>query len=76
MGLLRTLISMPVVGPLRGTAWIAGKINEAAERELNDPAAIRKALATLESQLLAGEISEADYDEAETVLLQRLKAMS
>lgn len=74
MGLLRSLLALPVSGPMKGTMWIAGKIHETAEQELNDPAAIRKALAMLEQQLLAGDISEDDYDEAEAVLLMRLKA--
>ncbi|MEO0339249.1 MAG: gas vesicle protein GvpG [Bacteroidota bacterium] len=41
MGILRNLLTLPVAGPLRSTAWIAGKIHEAAEKELNNPAAIR-----------------------------------
>ncbi|MEM8537580.1 MAG: gas vesicle protein GvpG, partial [Pseudomonadota bacterium] len=76
MGLLRQLLTLPVAGPLRGTGWIAEKIHEAAEKEHNSPAAIRKALAALEAQLLAGEISEDEYDQAETALLQRLQAAS
>lgn len=73
MGLLRTLVTLPVAGPLQGSLWIARKIHEAAEQELNDPAAIRRALARLEQQLLAGEISEEAYDTVELELLQRLQ---
>lgn len=74
MGLLRTLLLAPVSGPLKGTLWITGKIHEAATAELNDPAAIRKALRSLEEALLRGEITEEDYDEAEEALLGRLMA--
>ena len=42
----------------------------------HNPASIRKALASLEQQLLAGEISEEAYDAAETELLLRLKALA
>lgn len=76
MGVLRSLLLAPVSGPMKGTLWVAGKIQETAEREFNDPAAIRKALASLEQRLLAGEISEEGYDAAETELLMRLKAVS
>ncbi len=73
MGLLRSLLSLPVKGPVDGTLWVARKIQEAADNERNDPAALRKALAALETQLLAGLISEDEYDVAETDLLLRIK---
>ena len=73
MGLLRSLILMPVKGPLDGATWVARKIHDSAQQEWSDPANIRKALRDLEAQLLAGEISEDTYDAAETALLQRLK---
>lgn len=74
MGLLRSLLGLPVTAPVSGTLWVARKIQESAEAELNDPATLRKALADLEQQLLSGEITEEDYDDAETILLMRLKA--
>lgn len=73
MGLLRSLVSLPVAGPIKGSLWVARKIHEAAEQQLNDPAAIRSELQRLEAALLAGEISEEVYDEAELVLLARLR---
>lgn len=73
MGLLRSLLTFPVSGPIQGSLWIAGKIHEAAEQELNDPGTIRRELQRLETALLAGEISEEAYDEAELVLLTRLR---
>ena len=75
MGILRSLLSLPVKGPVNGGLWIARKIHETAEREMNDPAALRSALVSLEKQLLAGEISEEDYDTAETEILFRIKAL-
>ncbi len=76
MGLLRSLLSLPVKGPIDGTLWVARQIQDAADKELNDPAALRKALAALETQLLAGAISEGEYDEAETRLLLRIKGQT
>lgn len=74
MGLVSKLLTLPVSAPLKGSLWIGQKIHEAADQELHDPAALRSALSHLEKQLLAGEISEEEYDEAELVLLARLQA--
>ncbi len=76
MGVLRSLVLLPFKGPLDGAVWVAEKVHECAQEEVNDPAHIRKTLTSLEKQLLAGEISEETYDDAETALLLRLKAAS
>lgn len=75
MGLVRSLLALPLQAPLRGTLWVARKIEDAAEREYNDPASLRKALQTLEQDLLSGAISEDEYDVAETELLMRIRAL-
>lgn len=73
MGLLRTLALLPIKGPLDGAGWVFQKIHVAAEQEWRDPAAVRQHLRDLEAQLLSGDISEEDYDVAETALLERLR---
>lgn len=73
MGLLRSLLTAPVSGPVKGALWIAGQIHDTADAQMHDPAALRQALQELEDQLLHGEISEAAYDSAEDRLLQRLQ---
>ena len=75
MGLLRRVLFAPVTAPAATTVWLARQLQARANEELNDPVAIRAALATLEAQLLAGEISEESYDAAEQVLLSRLGAV-
>jgi predicted kinase len=72
MGLIRGLLALPVSGPVAGVSWIARKLAETAEAELNDPAAIRRALDRLEARLEAGEIDEAAFEAEEAVLLDRL----
>jgi hypothetical protein len=72
MGLLRGLLTFPASVPVAGTLWVARKIHEAAEAEFRDPAAIRRALTALEADLDAGRITEAEFEEAEAILLQRL----
>lgn len=75
MGIIRRLLALPVAGPVNGGLWIAHKIHDTAQAELNDPTALRKALVDLEGQLLAGAISEDDYDIAEADILLRLKSL-
>lgn len=75
MGLIRSLLLLPVKGTLDGVLWVAGQIHDAALAEINDPATLRRALLDLEKQLLAGEISEDDYDAAETRILMRLRGI-
>lgn len=74
MGLLSTLLTAPVSGPTKGVLWVARRIAEQAEAERNSPAALRAALAEAEARLLAGDLSEAAYDEIEDDLLARLGA--
>ena len=76
MGLLRRLLFAPVTAPANTALWVAKKVHETAEAELNDPVAIRQALVDLEAQLLAGEIEEEAYDAAEDILLTRLGMVS
>jgi len=73
MGLLRSLLLLPVKGSLDGVLWVAGQIHDAALSEINDPSTLRKALQDLENDLIAGSISEEAYDEAETSILIRLR---
>jgi hypothetical protein len=75
MGLLSTLLAWPIKAPVSGTFWVAGQVTKAAEAERNDKGALRAALARAEAQLLAGELSEEDYDIIETDLLTRLQAL-
>ena len=72
MGLLTRLLTAPVGLPVSGALWIAHKVTECAEPELTNPATIRGALDALEQDLLAGRITEDDFEQAEAVLLARL----
>lgn len=75
MGLIRSLLTLPVTGTLDGVRWIAGRIEEAALAELNDPAQLRRTLLQMERDLLSGKISEDEYDQAETQILMRLRGL-
>lgn len=73
MGLLFDLLTFPLMGPVKGVAWIAGKIAEQAEKELYSEEAIRGKLMELELRYDLGEISEDDFLETEEALLQLLR---
>ena len=73
MGLITGLITLPLA-PVRGTVWIAERILEQAESELNDEGAIRAQLMEIDAAREAGEIGEQEAAEAEDILLARLIA--
>lgn len=73
MSILMKLLTLPVMGPINGVTWIAEKMGEHAEHEIYDEGAVRGKLMELELRFDMAEINEADYLEAEEVLLSRLK---
>ena len=73
MGLLTGLLTLPLA-PVRGTIWIAERLLDEAERELNQPAAIEQQLLDAEEQYERGEISADEFERIEDELLRRLTA--
>ena len=73
MGLLTGLLTLPLA-PVRGTMWVAERLLEVAERQLNDPAAIEEQLLEAEERYERGEISEEEFELIEDELLRRLTA--
>ena len=71
MGLFSGLLLLPLA-PVRGTVWIAERLQEQAELEMNDETAIRQALIDLEAARASGEYDEAELVEAGNELLERL----
>ena len=74
MGLITGLLTLPLA-PIRGTIWIAERIQEQAEAELYDEAAIQVGLLELEALREAGEIDDDELQEAEDALIERLIAI-
>jgi Gas vesicle protein G len=72
MGFLTGLILLPLA-PLRGTIWIAEKLAEVAEHELDDDATVRRLLVEAEIAFESGELTEEDYELVEDGLLERLE---
>ena len=71
MGLIAGLLTLPLA-PVRGTAWVAEKILEQAENELYDENVILRQFMELEMDRDAGVIDEAEAEEIEEHLFERL----
>ena len=71
MGLFTALLTLPLA-PVRGTVWIAEKLQEQAELELYDDSAIETGLAALQAARESGAYEEAEIEAAEDALIQRL----
>ena len=71
MGLITGLLTLPLA-PVRGTVWLAERIQEQAELEANDDVALRSQLLELEAARESGDYDEAELDAAEDELLGRL----
>ncbi len=58
--------------PVHGVVWLAEKIKEAAEAEKFDESKIRESLLDLQMKLELEEITEEEYQERETELMERM----
>lgn len=74
MGLFTGLLLLPLA-PLRGTIWLAEQLAEIADRELNDESTVLRLLIEAEMALDAGRISQAEYEQIEDELLERLELL-
>jgi hypothetical protein len=74
MGLLTGLLTLPLA-PVRGTVWIAERLQEQAEAELRDEATIHAGLLELQALREAGALDEAEIAAAEDALIEELVAL-
>lgn len=70
------LLDSILLSPLKGVMWLGRKINDVAEQELNDVGRVKERLMELQMQLELGEITEQEYAEKETELLDKLDRLS
>jgi len=73
MGILGSLLTLPVLGPIDGVLWIARTIEEQANAERWDESKVSGALAELELDLDLGKIDLEEYEAREAALLEQLK---
>ena len=71
MGLIIGLLTLPLA-PVRGTVWLAERIQEQAEREYYDESAIRAELHEIEEARAAGDVDDRELDAMEDALIERL----
>jgi hypothetical protein len=71
VGLITGLLTLPLA-PVRGTVWLAERIQEQAELEANDDAALQTQLLELQEARQSGDYDDAELDAAEDELLARL----
>ena len=69
--MLGKLLLLPIA-PLQGVVWVADRLGGLAAREMNDPAAIRRAINEVENDYRRGLIDEDTYEEKTDALLQHL----
>jgi len=74
MGLITGLLTLPLA-PVRGTMWIAERLQEQAESELYDESSIRAALQELDEARERGELDEEEIGAVEEELIQQLMAI-
>lgn len=70
MGLLGEILLLPLA-PVRGVAWVTGQVVDAAEQE--QIAQLQRELVALEKELLAGGITEEEFDRREDEILDLLE---
>jgi hypothetical protein len=71
MGLISGILLFPLT-PVRGTVWLAERIQEQAERELYDEATIRAQLIEIDAARERGAIGDEQAAQQEDALLERL----
>ncbi|MFX4291033.1 gas vesicle protein GvpG [Streptomyces bohaiensis] len=74
MGLLSEVLLLPLA-PLRGSVWVLDQVVRVAEDEYYDPAPVRAELRRLEAELVAGRMTEEEFEEQEDLLLDRLEQL-
>jgi hypothetical protein len=73
VGILSTILTLPVTGPINTVLWLAETLAERAEDELYSPDKIRAQLTELELRFDMGELDEETFYAAEDALLARLR---
>jgi len=70
------LVDDLLLSPIKGVLWVFKEIHDAAQQELaGEGEAITAALSELYMKLETGQITEAEFDAQEKVLLDRLDSL-
>lgn len=69
------LLMAPITAPISGIGWIADKLLERAEAELDETENLHKRLLALQLAFDMGDISEEDFEIQEEELLLAIQAL-
>ncbi len=75
MGLLTGLLLLPVTGPVKGLTFVLERIRDEAESQLGTEDRLQTELLHLAIRYEQGEISDTEYLEQETILLDQLNRL-
>ncbi|MCX6157399.1 MAG: gas vesicle protein GvpG [Ignavibacteriota bacterium] len=73
MFLIDDLLLVPFTGPLNGLVYLAEKINEVVDKELNDGGVLKEKLMELQMKFEMDEIDEEEFTRKEEEILERLR---
>jgi hypothetical protein len=73
VGLLSSLLTFPVSGPVAGIKWSLRQVQRVVDEELTDDTSIKEELMKLQMRLEMAEIDDAQYREQEAHLMARLR---
>jgi len=71
VGLVTGLLTLPLA-PLRGFVWVAEQVYEQAQRELDDPATVRRRLLEVQAARETGALTQEEAAAQEAELVRRL----
>lgn len=75
MGILFDILAFPVMGPVKGVAWIAEKVDDAVGETVSNKVKIKEDLLELQMNLEMGKITEEEFNIREKELLENLNRM-
>ncbi|MTE16971.1 gas vesicle protein GvpG [Nocardia aurantiaca] len=71
MGLLSSIFSLPLA-PIRGVIWVGELIQDQVERQLHDPAILRRELEEIDRAAATGDLSAEEAEQAQQAVLERM----
>lgn len=75
MGAIATLLLLPVMGPVWGFRFVLERLADEADTVMHDEGRAFSDLIELSMRRSAGQLSDAEYAEQETAMLERLSSI-
>ena len=75
MGLISGLLLLPIMGPVHGFRFVLERLHEDAEAALRDEGRAFAELIDLSMRHAAGQLTDAEFAEQESAMLERLSTL-